>query len=142
MITNYIGLLLQTQHFYCFLVANQIGVSLSTYSFVLMGVVVQWLSSLPAVWEDQVRYPLSATIDLACECTFTRANPCHVRGIGHHHSDTRVWGDMLDSVVFDSFIRFYTCESRVLPCSLSTVAIIQRFLVTVVILLSQRQDPF
>ena len=56
---------------------------------------------VPACWEIQVQYPLSATIHLASECTFAQTNPCHVRGIGYHDSDTRVWGDMLDSVVCD-----------------------------------------
>ena len=48
--------------------------------------------------EVRVRFPPGPTIHLASECTLTRVNPCHVRGIGYHHSDTRVWGDMLDIV--------------------------------------------
>ena len=42
-----------------------------------------------------------------------------MRGIGYHHSDTRVWGDMPDSVVCDDThdevlppARVHTFESR------------------------------
>ena len=42
--------------------------------------------------------PPDAAIHLASECNFARANPCHVRGIGYHHSDTRVWGSAPDIV--------------------------------------------
>ena len=34
------------------------------------------------------------TIHLANEYTLARVNPCHVRGIGYHYSDTRVWVDV------------------------------------------------
>ena len=66
--------------------------------FVFLGVVVCWSSPSPSVREVRVRFPPGATIHLASECTLTRVNPYHVRGIGHHHSNTRVWGDMLDIV--------------------------------------------
>ena len=68
------------------------------YLYIKLGVVV-WLSStLTSVPEVRVRFPPDAAIPLASECTFARANPCHVRGIGYHHSDTRVWGSVPDIV--------------------------------------------
>ena len=63
------------------------------YAFEIWCTVVLWLSALIPVLEVGVRFPLSAVIHLASECTFARVNPCHVRGIGYHQSDTRVWGD-------------------------------------------------
>ena len=64
----------------------------------IKGVVLWWSSPSPSVREVRVRFPLGATIHLASECTLAWVNPCHVRGIGYHHSDTRVWRDMLDIV--------------------------------------------
>ena len=64
-------------------------------------VVVWWSSTLTSVPEVRVRFPPDAVIHLASECTFAWANPCHVRGIGYHHSDTSmgiVWGSVPDIV--------------------------------------------
>ena len=47
-----------------------------------VGAVVQWSSSLISVQEARVQFPPGDVIHLASECTFARANPCHVRGIG------------------------------------------------------------
>ena len=46
----------------------------------VLGIAGYWLSPLPAVMVVQVRYPLSATINLANECTFAWTNLCHVIG--------------------------------------------------------------
>ena len=43
--------------------------------------------------EVGVRFPLGAVIHLASAYTLARVNLCHVRGIGYHYSDTRVWVD-------------------------------------------------
>ena len=67
--------------------------------------------------EVGVRFPIGVVIHLASECIFARVNQCHVRGIGYHYSDTRVWGSMPDIVsgVVTLLTRSSTCESNRSP---------------------------
>ena len=80
---------------------------------------VVWYSFLTTAWEVRVRFPLNATaIRLASECTFARVNPCHVREIGYHYSDTRVWVDIPGIVTCrDTRYRFGLAMNPVLPVS-------------------------
>ena len=53
---------------------------------------MQWVNhALIASWRPEFNTQRSTT--MANECTFIRLNPCHLRGIGYHYSDTRVWVD-------------------------------------------------